>query len=176
MSVVAEKNLTKFATKHFNIGVIAPLTQKRNSDFFFRACEAMCELGFMISVLAQGDEVSQRKCFDLAQKYPGQFEVLEAIPRNKNKILSGADVMLFPAEPEEGNLKRVMKKGIVPIMPYQEHFYNFDAQSESGNAFLFTPDNFWEFLATIVRAFESFKFSYDWNNLQKQVKKSLENL
>lgn len=175
MQSVAQKSSIKFATKLFNIGVIAPLTQRRNSEFFFRACEAMCELGFMISVLAIGDEVSQSKCFDLAQKYPEQFEVLEALPRNKNKILTHSNVILFPATPLEDNLKKVLKKGIVPIMPYQKHFYNFDAQSEFGNAFLFSEDNFWDFFATIVRAFENFKFSYDWGNLQKQIKKTSEN-
>lgn len=176
MQPVAQKNSTKFATKPFNIGVISPLTQKRNSEFFFKACEAMCELGFTISVLAIGDEISQSKCFDLAQKYPKQFEVLEALPKNKNKILNHSDVILFSAIPNEENLKRVLKKGIVPIMPYQKHFYNFDAQSEFGNAFLFSENNFWDFFATIVRAFENFKFSYDWGNLQKQVKKASENL
>ncbi|MCK5460402.1 hypothetical protein KAI58_00255 [Candidatus Gracilibacteria bacterium] len=172
---VLEKT-TRFATKHFKVGVISPLTNKRNAKNFFQACEAACELGFVISVLAVGDEDSQAKCFELEKHYPEQFEVLEAIPKNKSYILNHVDIVLFPATPSEDNLKKVMKKGIVPIMPYQKDFSNFDAQKEEGNAFLFKEDSFWELLATMIRAFENFKFSYDWGNLQKHVKKTSENI
>ena len=163
---------TKFATKHFRIGMI---TSPDKSDLFNQSLEQMCELGFVVSVLALGDEENQKKLMDISDKYKGQFEILEATDQNKKKIISQSDVILFLDKPEKSLLKKVMNKGVVPITPFCEELRNFDSQSETGNAFCFSKGNFWEMFATIVRAFENYKFVYDWNNLQKTVKKSMEN-
>ncbi len=163
---------TKFATKHFRIGMITP---SDGSDIFYQSLQAMCELGFVVSVLALGNERSQEKLMDISDKYKGQFEILEATPQNEKKIISQSDVILFLSKPEKKLMEKIMKKGIVPITPFCEELENFNAQEEKGNAFCFNEGNFWELFATIVRAFENYKFAYDWNNLQKSVKKSMEN-
>ncbi len=169
---------TKFAQKQFHIGIINPLNAKRNVDILLKAVEPLCELGFTLSVLAVGDKESQAKCFELSQSYLESFELLESIPSNKKSIFSRSQVICFTSQPDEKTLKELAKKGIVPIMPEGSHkdFQNFSAQTESGNAFLFDPENFWEFLATIIRAYENYKFPYDWNTLKKNLKKTGEEL
>lgn len=171
-AIAPQKTKTKFATKHFRIGLISSFDASENAEWVFRGFEAMCELGFVVSVLATGTEENQKKCMDIADKYVGQFEILESTPQNKKKIMSQSDVVLFLETPEKADLKDVMSKGIVPITPECEWLENFDAQAESGNGFCFSSGNFWAFFATVVRAFENYKFSYDWNNLRKSVKKT----
>ena len=159
--------------KYFHVGSLLPITEKNNSKMFFMVAEAICELGYQISVLAEGDANAQKKCMELHEKYPTQFEILESVPKNHPKILNHVDVIIFPSEPTKELLKIIMKKGIVPIMPKIKGFEDFNPQKESGNAFLFQKNNFWEFLACLVRASENHKFSYDWQNLQKSVKNTV---
>ena len=176
---ISKKETTQFAKKSFHIGCITPLTEKRNVEMFFRAVEPLCELGFSVSVLAVGDEASQEKCFEFSQKYPHQFEILESIPKNQESIISKSQVILFMEAPEKSLIKKIGKKGVIPMMPFStkhKEFQNFDAQQESGNCFLYDPTNFWEFLATIIRAYENFKFPYDWSQLRKSLKKTVESL
>jgi glycogen synthase len=173
MKTIAKKEtVSKFATKHFRIGLITTFPKSDNSDLFVQILGAMCELGFVISVLALGDEKIQKELMKISEKYIGQFEILESTPQNEKKIILQSDVILFLFKPEKVLLKKIMKKGVVPIVPFEKDLTNFDAQAEVGNAFCFTEGNYWEVFATVVRAFENYKFAYDWGNLKKSVKKS----
>ena len=165
------KILQKNSKKIFRIGSIAPLTIKKNSRMFLRAAPAMIDLGFSVKILAIGDEFSQKKSFALAENFPGKFEILEQVSKNEKKIWSSSDALIFPFLPEKNILKKIIKNGIVPILPENKFLENFDPQRESGAAFTFSPQNFWEFVAAIVRASENFRFSYDWKNLQKNLQK-----
>jgi len=153
-----------------HVGIICPLNEKNNSDFMLRGFEALCELGIKVSVLAEGDSAAQKICFDLSEKYPHQFEILESVSRNRNKILKEVDTVLFTSKPDWKTVQEMAKHEIVSIVPEGSGLQNFNAQTEEGNAFTFAPNNFWEFIAAIVRASENFQFSYDWKNIKANVK------
>jgi hypothetical protein len=173
----AEETSTMFVQKKFTVGVVLPLTEANRSELFFKTVEPLCALGFNFSVLAVGDQASQEHCFELTQKYPGHFELLESIPTNRDKVIHKSQVVLFNSSPDKKLIKELSRKGVVPIMPYDDallEFASFDVQQEQGNCFLFNPDNEWECLATIIRAYENFKFPYDWGNLRKNLKKVFE--
>ncbi|MCF7830563.1 hypothetical protein K9M41_01010 [Candidatus Gracilibacteria bacterium] len=159
-------------TKLFQVGMILPITKDKNSELFLRSLEAMCELGFQVSALAEGDMEAQSICFEIAQKYPANFQIVESLPKNREQIMKKVNILLFPDFPSDKVLKEVVKEGIIPVLPKGGKFQNFDPQKESGNAFTFSKNNFWEFLAAIIRASENFKFSYDWQNLQKNIKET----
>gem|GEM_PF-1203798 len=174
-SVKASKHHGKaqFVQKKFTIGVILPLNEKNRSDLFFKTVEPLCELGFSFKVLAVGDQGSQEHCFELSQKFGNNFELLESIPANRAKVIQKSQVVLFTSTPEKSLIKELSRKGVVPIMPYDDamlEFTSFDVQQEQGNCFLYDPNNFWECLATAIRAYENFKFPYDWGNLRKNLK------
>ena len=172
-----EEVATSFVQKKFTIGVILPLTENNRADLFFKTVEPLCQLGFTFSVLAVGDQASQEQCFELSQKFPDSFELLESIPANRDKVIHKSQVALFTNSPDKKIIKELSRKGVVPIMPYDDaliEFASFDVQQEQGNCFLFNPDNAWECLATTIRAYENFKFPYDWGNLRKNLKKVFE--
>ncbi len=173
----AEEMATSFVQKKFTIGVVLPLTEANRSELFYKTVEPLCELGFKFSVLAVGDQASQEQGFALSQKFPKHFELLESIPANRDKVISKSQVMLCTSAPEKKLIKELARKGVVPVMPYDDsllEFASFDVQQEQGNCFLFNPDNAWECLATVIRAYENFKFPYDWGNLRKNLKKVFE--
>lgn len=168
---------TRFVQKKFTIGFVIPLTDLNRSSLFFKTVEPLCALGFNLSVLAVGDQASQEHCFDLSQKFPEHFELLESIPANRDKVIHKSQVVLFTRSPDKKMIKDLSRKGVVPIMPYDDaliEFASFDVQQEQGNCFLFNPDNEWECMATVIRAYENFKFPYDWGNLRKNLKKVFE--
>ncbi len=171
-SVISTKKPKTTKSKTFHIGMIVPLTPKKNADFFLKSIEALCELGFKVHTLAEGDSESQRICFQAMKKYPHQFEILESTPKNKRKIIESSNIMLFPSLPNENILQEIQKRGIIPIIEKSKKFQDFDPQKESGNAFTFESNNFWQFFTAIIRASENFKFSYDWKNLQKNLKET----
>jgi hypothetical protein len=85
-----EETITSFVQKKFTIGVILPLTEANRSELFFKTIEPLCELGFKITVLAVGDQASQAHCYELSQQYPDNFELLESIPANRDKVIHKA--------------------------------------------------------------------------------------
>lgn len=150
--------------------MVLPITKKNNADFFLRAIDAICELGFFVSVLAEGDSQAQKKCFEIVQTYPSRFEILESTVKNKEKILASSDILLFPGTPEKNMIVECIKRGIVPVLPENNNFEDFNPQNETGNAFTFEENNFWQFFTAIIRSYENFKFPYDWKNIQKNLK------
>lgn len=79
-------------------------------------------------------------------------------------------VVLGNHTPEEFNM--IAERGIVPVAlrGLNKDLENYNAVEEQGNAFLFPKQNPWSIYGTLVRALENFSFSYDWKNLQSEVK------
>lgn len=162
--------MSSTAKKNFQVGSILPI-YKEDAELFFQIIEAVCELGFHFSVLAEGDRNVLKKLFQYAEKYPENMEVLESIDQNRDKILLQSKVVLFLDTPNKKTLGDILIKGSVPIIGEDKTFKNFDAQSEAGNAFTFKNKNIWNIMSALVRASENSKFSYDWKNLQSNIAK-----
>ncbi len=176
------KTLTKSSTPakakksnvhSFTVGITTPITVNNGGMHICTAVEAMSELGFKIYALAEGDEHAQNECFNLLEKYPNNFEVLESVSQNRDSILEKSDVVLFPTMPEASVLKGLQAQKIVVIAPEGCGIENFNPQRETGNGFTFLEGNFWSMMASIIRASENMKFKYDWNTLKKNIEKSL---
>lgn len=163
--------MSSSSLKKFHIGSILPI-YKEDAELFFQIVEAVGELGFSLSVIAEGDVNIQKRLFECIKRYPQNLNVLENIEQNKKKILNHCDVVIFLTKPNTLDIQEVIRKGMVPILAEDKIFHNFDAQAETGNAFTFREKNIWTILSAIIRASENFKFSYDWNNLRKRLEKT----
>lgn len=81
------------------------------------------------------------------------------------KFLNAADMALvFDVDHDE--LRKIMDKGAIiighDISPVLE---NYQPNDETGNAFTFKSYNPWEMFRAIVRATETYRFPYDWENI-----------
>lgn len=165
-----------FTNKPFEISLITEVNLA-SVETLVAACEGICELGFRIKVMPKGDQTWQEACFDLAQKYPDNFLVYEAVASNQELALGKSQVLLCTEVPAAADLKLAQKKGLIVMLPWpacevHKDLSNFDAQQESGNCFLYTPEHTWDLVANMVRAFENYKFSYDWSQLKKRWKEA----
>ncbi len=168
------KPISLFTNKPFEVSIITDVPVE-STESFVAACEGMCQLGFGIKVMPKGDSAWQEACFELEKLYPDNFAVLEAVTSNREVALNKSQVVLFAKVPTAKELQLLQKKGLVAVLPWptcEKHvdMMNFDAQQESGNCFLYTPAHTWDLVATMVRAFENYKFSYDWGQLKKRWK------
>lgn len=153
----------------FHIAVVHPLTKKNFSDQVFQAVEAMCEMNFLVSVTAAGDQTAQEQCFHLVEKYPHNFTIHEATDKNRFELFESADVVLLPNKPTKTLREEIITHKIIPIVPHNCGFEDFDAQQETGQGFTFQAGNFWQMICSIMRAAENKKFKYDWKVLQKNL-------
>ncbi len=100
------------------------------------------------------------------------FWVNSAEGRNKTdieKYLEAADMVLCFDEDHE-DLNKYMESGAViighEISPMLENYHPND---ETGNAFTFDAYNPWEIFRAIVRASETYRFPFDWENIVRGV-------
>ncbi len=157
---------TKKKQKIFTIAVVTPII----GDQGLEALKACCELGYRISVATCGDTKAQKMYTSLADRYPYTFELTEDINKNQDLALDMANVVLLTEKPSKELLEKLQRKSVVPIVPEASGFIDFNAQKEEGNAFEYRKDSLWHMMKSIIRAAENHQFTYDWRNLQKNLK------
>lgn len=155
----------------FHIMTVSPLTKRNLSDHIFQAFEAMCEMNFLVSVIAEGDEEAQEQCFRLVEKYPKNFAIHEATDQNRHNLYKEAHVVLLSSKPSKKLRAEIVEHKIVPVLPINSGFEDFNAQQEHGHGFTFQKGNFWQMLCAVMRASENQKFKYDWKVLKKNLSK-----
>jgi len=163
-----------FTNKIFEILIATSISKSEVLDLKVM-CEGLCKLGFKITVLPKGDQTWDQACHELSSSFLDAFNLLERLPANEDLALKTSQLIFFGKEIDQRLLEKSKKKGIICALPWSTcemipSLMNFDAQQESGNCFLYTPEHSWDMVATMVRAFENYKFSYDWNQLKKRWK------
>ncbi len=85
--------------------------------------------------------------------------------KSRHELLEAADMSLsFPFS----DIQEMLLNGTVPISPKRKEISDYDPNSEAGNGFVYKENDYWCMFAALVRALETFKFPYDWNNIVKQ--------
>lgn len=166
-----KKSVKASSKKAFHIGMIAPLTESNNAELFCRAIEGASELGFHVSILAEGDQKSQEFCFEMLERYPENFSVLESSINNRSEIIQTSDIIVFAGAPEKKLFNEVLAENVPMVLPEGCGITDFNPQKESGEGFTFRKGSFWNMMGSIIRASENKKFSYDWKNLKKNLAK-----
>lgn len=129
--------------KKFAVGVLDSSFSLKNKSWEEKTHEALLENGFEI--------ISEKKS-----------------PKN---IWKKSHIILFEDCPTAEVLEKCKKNKVVPIVPQGCGMTNFQAVEETGNAFTYEKNNFWQFLGAIFRASVNFEFAYDWNTLKKNLVK-----
>jgi hypothetical protein len=90
---------------------------------------------------------------------------LEYSRQNRTKLLEAADMALSFSF---NDVEEMLLNGTIPITSKREEIANYNPNRETGNGFIYSKDNDWSIFAAIVRATETFRFPYDWNNIVRQ--------
>lgn len=162
----AREGLAKFAHKPFFVTLDFSSDSVMHKNLLDVA-SGFCELGFLINVL-NGE--NHREEFEaMAMDFPGQVHMTTS--DDMDHLLRHSDAVIFLDSGNTKTLQKYMESGVVPITLADFDLTEFDAEKEKGNSFLIHSGSKWEIFASGVRAYEAFRFSYDWKELQKRTKK-----
>lgn len=152
------------------IGITYALKDENNVGMIQDIMNGILEQPVQIILTSIGTAKYQQYFTHLSEEHPDQIVITDNNEEEKRKIYAGSDIILIPTMSEEckEEAARAMKYGVIPIMPPVEFGENYNPNTEQGNAFIYMQDSPWNFFATLIRALESFKFPYDWKNIQKR--------
>lgn len=123
------------------------------------------------SKINKKEEQVLKELFEAITLLDINFNIIKkADTAGEKKLFKLADTILV-LNPESKLFKEALKSGVVPIILKTPKLTlkEYDLLSEQGVCFCFENINKWEIFAAIVRAFESYKFPYDWKNIVRQI-------
>jgi len=85
--------------------------------------------------------------------------------KNRQALLEAADMALTF---KFSDVEEMLLHGVVPIAPSRSELKNYDPNHETGNSFIYDKEDPWAIFAALVRARETFRFSYDWKHIVSQ--------
>lgn len=91
--------------------------------------------------------------------------VLPYSRNNRKVVLQACDITLGFAF---SDVEEMLLNGTIPVSPARFEVTDYNPNRETGNAFVYKNDDHWCIFAALVRALETFKFPYDWNNIVRQ--------
>ncbi len=160
---------------HFIVFIATPLFSENNADLWAELLPGLSDMGFQIVMRGNASE----KHKDIALAFAEDHSALCAII-DEEEYLSAyevSDILLTFSQDKTTILEvqHALSKGVVPIVSHDfplEILENYNPNLENGNSFMYYKQTPWSIFATIVRAYENYRFPYDWRNLCKTAIKS----
>ncbi|MEK7529213.1 MAG: hypothetical protein AAB592_05595 [Patescibacteria group bacterium] len=96
---------------------------------------------------------------------PWKLPLLTPQERDGMSTYMPVDIIVLPSPSKRS---QAFQNATVPVCERADDTHDFDPIKEAGNGFFYQNKNKWEIFAAIVRALETFRFPYDWKNVQKE--------
>lgn len=147
-----------------------PLSEKTNIGILKEVINGILEQNVILTLIGVGTQEYQNFFTALCENHPGKIAILSDSEGNKRKIYAASNIFLATSSTEEclKEMECAMQYGVIPVSLPQEKLVDYDLIKEEGNAFVYSKKSHWSLFAGIIRALESFKFPYDWKNIQIQ--------
>ncbi len=101
-------------------------------------------------------------CLELASKLQKDLDLLPCV---YVKDLKKADILLVGPD-FKGELEEYLTLGVIPVLPSQYGFVDYNPVLELGDAFCYDGTKNIPIVFAVSRAIENFKFVYDWKSLE----------
>lgn len=151
------------------------MTDALGGELMQKVMEGLLELPISIVIRGRGSKKYGELFTKLAKIYSHRIAIMADDETNMRKMLAGSDIAMFFGESnEEEELENVLRYGVVPVSLPHAIIENYNPVQESGNAFVYEQANSWHCFASLVRALETFKFPYDWRNIQRHAMESMD--
>jgi len=155
---IAKENISnKFKIKNNEplVGIYLNKNLKKSEiELFKNIEEALRELSINLLLLNDSDLK-----FSNVNK---NFFNLEYNLKNRSQFLEAIDVIIYL---DFIDLDEIFINGVVPISLENDRLIDYDAKSETGNAFTYEKNNVWHFLKALIRSLETYQFTYDWKHI-----------
>jgi len=156
------------------LGLISWLSTQKGLDLLAEVIPELMTRDLLLVVLGTGEAYYEGLLRSLAERYPGRLAVKLAFDDTlAHKIEAGADLFLMPSRYEPCGLSQIysMKYGTVPVVHatggLDDTVEEWDAASQKGTGFKFTPYAPEELMGALDRAFACFRDKATWQALQQ---------
>lgn len=163
----------KVDKKKFVIWNVISLTDKNCTVELLKSVEWLLELWIQFIMTTSAEEKYQWPIEALIEKFPWQIVLSNDTEEWIRDIFAIADIWIFLSF-EEGLISSAMSYGCIPVCINSNNnqiIQNFNPLLEKWNAFVFDKASQWNIFEAVIRARESYKFPYDWENLKLQCTK-----
>lgn len=123
--------------------------------------DGIAAIGIQIIVQEPHDPSRRNEWHEFVKKHPKWIKVI-----GKEEALSDVFDIAVLEDVTVEKLKELRQQKMVPVA--EKGVSMFDPIEEIGNGFLY-HQNPWSLFAALVRAQETYRFPYDWDNLMKAV-------
>ncbi|MBN1258733.1 hypothetical protein JXA05_03165 [Candidatus Peregrinibacteria bacterium] len=163
-----QDNDLPFSKKIPLVCITYPLTDTNNLGMITDVMNGILEQAVQVALIGVGTKKYQEYFTGLAEKNPQKIVIVSDSDENRRKVYAASDMALIAADSEEcqKETEAAMGYGAVPITPPQNGVENYDPIHEKGNAFVYAKESPWSLFANFIRAFENFRFPYDWKNIE----------
>ena len=153
---------------HFIVLITTPLFDENNANVWTDLLPGLSDMGFQIVIRANASEEYKK----IAEAFADDHSALCTIISEEEyrEAYDVSDVLVtFSADKETlSQVQYGLSKGVVPIVSHDfplANIENYNPNLENGNVFMYYKTTPWSIFATIIRAYENYRFPYDWKNI-----------
>jgi glycogen synthase len=161
---------------HFLVAITTPLFDENNAEVWSDLLPGISDMGFQMVLRANASHEYKNIMEAFVEDHIG---LCTLIPENEyQEVFEAADILVTFSADEETvhSVNQGLAKGVIPIVPTDfphTNIENYNPNLETGNAFVYHKKSVWSVFAAIIRAYENYRFPYDWKNIAKSAIESM---
>lgn len=145
------------------------LSEERGGTLLKTLLPGLLELPIELLILGKGTKEFGTLLSLIAKEESHRIAIVPHDATALRTMYAAADMALFLVEPPHTpELSLCLRYGVIPIAPTLETLENYSPNQERGCAFLYDSPSPWKCFAALVRAIETYRFPFDWRNIQRE--------
>lgn len=155
---------------HFMIFVSTPLFEENNADLWSDILPGISDMGFQLVIRGNASQDFKKVIESFVEDHSALCTIVSE--EEYREAYDVSDVLLtFSEDPKTiSEVKFSLSKGVIPVVSHDfplENIHNYNPNLETGNCFMYYKHTPWSLFATLIRAYENYRFPYDWKNICK---------
>jgi len=126
--------------------------------------DGVASIGIQLILESSEDDENRPQLNEWQKRFPDSIKVV-----SKDELDAEAVDIALLEELTVERLKELRENQMVPVA-VKGTVVTFNPVEEKGNGFAFESGNPWSLLVALVRAAETYRFPYDWQNLVRAIK------
>lgn len=164
---------------HFMVLVTTPLFEENSAGLWQKLLSGISDLGFQMVIRANASVEYKDIVENFLEDHGGLAAVISE--DEYKDAYEVADVLLTFSEDSvtQKEVFYALEKGVIPVVSHGfplSYLENYNPNLENGNCFMYYKHSPWSVFATLVRAYENYRFPYDWKNICKAAVQSVKSL